>query len=159
MHEGDFKEQYVGFINNEPEIIDRAVEARKLFHADPNSFFVSLTENLSPTRLCAIAEIALLENDRELAINLMNTAQTARALAKEKLPLISDAARRDEVFDDVENYGHVISLLEPIVNGESDTGVKKIDLGVKATAASGVSALDELPARTGEIPAPLTDRP
>lgn len=118
MDRGDFERQISGFNKNDSEILVRAQQTVANFNSDPKAFRDTVADTPSPEHLWNLAICAINANNVNVATALSTVAQSLMPITAEKYHTVTYSFTADRAKNDLENYGHVVDLLDSFLSGE-----------------------------------------
>ena len=112
MDRDDFKLQITSFNNNDQQIPLRALQTAHNFYQDPRAFIDSVADAPTPEHLWNIGQSAIKEDDVNVVIALCAVAQTSMQHVAVAMHAAEDAVAKEQHRDKLENYGHVVDMLD-----------------------------------------------
>lgn len=132
MDRGAFEVQAGNFIKNDPTIFDRANQTAQAFNEDRLNFINTLADTATPEHFWNIAMVAVDKRNINLATALALAAQVSMNYLADIMHRSSDAAVINEAKEQLENFGHVIDLIETVISPNDDEN----EIGSLALAAA-----------------------
>ena len=112
MDRKNFERQVTGFTDNDPAIIDRAMQTVANYYENPTAFSDSVANTPSPEHLWNLALCAKHYNDANVAMVIRTVAMASINIIDKTLYQIQDPVVADQERDNLANYKHVVSLLD-----------------------------------------------
>jgi hypothetical protein len=112
MDRKNFEQQVTGFTQDDPTIMDKAMETIADFYANPTRFGESIANTPTPEHLWNLALSAQQYHEPDMLITIRTVALTAKNIFELTRHLIEDPVLAEQMRDNVQNYNHVINLID-----------------------------------------------